>query len=71
MPSIQAAKAAGVPIVVAVNKMDKPAADASQVKTQLLEYEVVLEEFGGDVLSAEVSAVARTGLDKLLEQVPL
>mmetsp|Transcript_43953 Transcript_43953/g.141218 ORF Transcript_43953/g.141218 Transcript_43953/m.141218 type:complete len:709 (+) Transcript_43953:410-2536(+) len=69
--SIKAAKAAGVPIVVAVNKMDKPAADASQVKTQLLEYEVVLEEFGGDVLSAEVSAVARTGLDKLLEQVQL
>ncbi|EOD13321.1 translation initiation factor IF-2 [Emiliania huxleyi CCMP1516] len=69
--SIKAAKAAGVPIVVAVNKMDKPAADASQVKTQLLEHEVVLEEFGGDVLSAEVSAVARTGLDKLLEQVQL
>ena len=42
MPSVQAAKAAGVPIVVAVNKMDKPAADASQVKTQLLELTLTL-----------------------------
>ena len=69
--SIRAAKAADVPIVVAINKVDAPAADASAVKTQLLEHEVVLEEFGGDVLSAEVSAKAKTNLDGLLDQLVL
>lgn len=69
--SIAAAKSAGVPIVVAVNKMDKPDVDPAKVKMQLLEYEVVLEEFGGDVLSAEVSALTGQGLDKLIEQVML
>ena len=69
--SIKAAKSAGVPIVVAINKMDKPDIDPSRVKTQLLEYEVVLEEFGGEVLSAEVSALTGAGLDKLMEQVML
>mmetsp|Transcript_25727 Transcript_25727/g.42489 ORF Transcript_25727/g.42489 Transcript_25727/m.42489 type:complete len:822 (-) Transcript_25727:453-2918(-) len=69
--SIRAAKAASVPLIVAVNKVDKPNADPSKVKTELLEHEVVLEEFGGDVLSAEVSAKEGTGLDLLLEQVVL
>ena len=54
--SIKAAKASDVPIVVAVNKIDKPDADSSKVRMQLLEHEVVLEEFGGDVLSTEVRA---------------
>jgi len=69
--SIKAAKAANVPIIVAINKIDKPNCDPSQVKTQLLEHEVVLEQFGGDVLSVEVSAKERTNLDGLLEQILL
>jgi translation initiation factor IF-2 len=69
--SIAAAKSAGVPIVVAINKMDKPDVNAAKIKTQLLDYNVVLEEFGGDVLSAEVSAVTGQGLDRLIEQVML
>jgi len=69
--SIRAAKAANVPIVVAINKIDKDDIDPNRVKTQLLEYEVVLEEFGGDVLAVEVSARTRQGLDELLEQLVL
>jgi len=69
--SINAAKAANVPVVVAINKIDKPNNDPSRVKTQLLEHEIVLEEFGGDVLSALVSAKERTNLDGLLEQLQL
>ena len=69
--SINAAKAAGVPIVVAINKIDKPGADPNVVKQGLLQHEVVLEEFGGDVLSAQVSAKTGEGLDTLLDQVLL
>ena len=69
--SIRAAKAAEVPLIVALTKSDKPDADAQKVKLQLLESEVVLEEFGGDVLSTPVSAVTREGLDGLLEQIAL
>jgi translation initiation factor IF-2 len=69
--AIRHAKAAGVPIVVAINKIDKPEANPERVKTELLNYEVVLEAFGGDVLSAEVSALKKLGLDKLLETLQL
>lgn len=71
LQSIAAAKAAGVPIVVAINKIDKPDVDSSKVKMQLLEHELVLEEFGGDVLAVPVSATEGTNLDTLLEQLVL
>ena len=54
--SIRAAKQAGCPLVVAINKIDKPDATADVVKQGLLQHEIVLEDFGGDVLSTEVSA---------------
>ena len=69
--SIRAAKAAGVPIIVALTKVDKPNADAQKVKLQLLEKQVVLEEFGGDVLSSLVSAKSGDGLDALFDQIAL
>jgi translation initiation factor IF-2 len=69
--SIKAAKAAGVPVVVAINKIDKPDATADIVKQGLLQHEIVLEDFGGDVLSTEVSAKTGQGLEALLEQVLL
>jgi len=69
--AISHAKNAGVPLVVAINKIDLPSADAAQVKQDLLSHEVVLEEFGGDVLSAEVSAKTGQGVDELLEKVLL
>ena len=67
--SIRAAKAADVPIILALTKVDKPDADPSKVRTQLLEHEVILEEFGGEVLSAQVSAKTGDGLTDLMEQV--
>ncbi len=69
--SINHAKAAGVPIIVAINKIDKPAADAQKVRTQLLQHEVFVESLGGEVLDVEVSAVKGTNLDKLLEAILL
>jgi translation initiation factor IF-2 len=69
--SIKHAKAAGVPIIVAINKMDKPAADPSRVRTELLQHEVFVESMGGDVLDVEVSAITKAGLDKLLETIQL
>ena len=69
--AISHAKNAGVPLVVAVNKIDLPTADVNRVKRELLAHEVVLEEFGGDVLSAEVSAKSGEGLDDLLDKVLL
>jgi len=69
--SIKAAQAADVPIVVAFTKSDKPQADAEKVRMQLLEQSVVLEQFGGDVLSAEVSAKTGSGLENLFEQLQL
>ena len=69
--AINHAKAAEVPIVVAINKIDRPEANPDRVKQELLSEEVVLEEFGGDVLAVEVSALQKTGLDKLLEGVLL
>ncbi|MGA8845125.1 MAG: translation initiation factor IF-2, partial [Nocardioides sp.] len=65
------AKAAGVPIVVAINKMDKPDADPTKVKGQLTEYGLVPEEYGGDSMFVEVSAKAELNLDKLLEAIVL
>jgi translation initiation factor IF-2 len=65
------AKAAGVPIVVAVNKVDKPDADPTKARGQLTEYGLVPEEYGGDTMFVDVSAKAGTGLDALLEAVIL
>ena len=65
------AKAAGVPIVVAVNKIDKPEANAERVKTELVAEEVVPEEYGGDAPFIEVSAKKGMGIDELLENVLL
>ncbi|MBC8130719.1 MAG: translation initiation factor IF-2, partial [Rhizobiaceae bacterium] len=69
--SISHAKAAGVPIIVAINKVDKPSADAQKVRTQLLQHEVFVESMGGEVLDVEVSAKTGAGLDKLLEAIQL
>ncbi len=69
--AINHAKAAKVPMIVAINKIDKYGADANKVRTQLLQHEVVVEEMSGDVLDVEVSAVTGVGLDKLLENIAL
>ena len=69
--AINHAKAAGVSIVVAINKMDKPGANPEQVKQQLTEYELVPEEWGGDIPCIPVSAKKRQGIDDLLEMVTL
>ena len=69
--AISHAKAAGVPIIVAINKMDLDTADPMTVRAQLTEYEVVTESLGGDVLEAEVSATQGTGIDQLLELIEL
>ncbi|MBO6053665.1 MAG: translation initiation factor IF-2 [Clostridia bacterium] len=69
--AINHAKAAGVDIIVAINKMDKPEADAERVKTELTKYELVPEEWGGDVMCVPVSAKTGMGLDDLLESILL
>jgi len=69
--AINHAKAANVPIVVAINKMDKPDANPERVKRQLSELGLVAEEWGGDTLYVEVSAVTKLGIDKLLESLAL
>ncbi|MBB3315619.1 translation initiation factor IF-2 [Rhizobium sp. BK181] len=69
--SINHAKAAGVPIIVAINKVDKPSADPQKVRTQLLQHEVFVESMGGEVLDVEVSAKTGLNLDKLLEAILL
>lgn len=69
--AISHAKAAGVPIIVAINKMDLPGADPTRVRNELLQHEVLLEEVGGDVLAVEVSAKKRTNLEKLEEAILL
>ncbi|MDB5507158.1 MAG: infB, partial [Devosia sp.] len=69
--SIKHAKAAGVPIIVAINKMDKHEANPQRVRTELLQHEVFVESMGGDVLDVEVSATKGTGLAKLLETILL
>ncbi len=69
--AINHAKAAGVSIIVAINKMDKPAANPDQVKQQLTEYELVPEEWGGDTPCIPVSAKKKEGIDDLLEMILL
>ncbi|WP_315919169.1 translation initiation factor IF-2 [Mesorhizobium sp. SP-1A] len=69
--SISHAKAAGVPIIVAINKVDKPSADPQKVRTQLLQHEVFVESMGGEVLDVEVSAKTGQGIDRLLEAILL
>ncbi len=69
--SINHAKAANVPIIVAINKVDKPAANPQKVRTELLQHEVFVESMGGEVLDVEVSAKNHTNLDKLLEAILL
>ncbi len=69
--AVQHAKAAGVPIVVAVNKMDKPEADPERVRTELSKYEVISEEWGGDTIFVPVSAKTGAGIDKLLDAILL
>jgi translation initiation factor IF-2 len=69
--AINHAKAAGVPIVVAINKMDLPAANAHNVRAQLTEHGLLVEDLGGDVISVEVSGLTGTGIDRLLEYLDL
>jgi len=69
--AIAHAKAAEVPMIVAINKMDRPAADAQKVRTELLQHDVQVEGMGGEVLDVEVSAMTGAGLDKLLEAILL
>ncbi|NLS01425.1 translation initiation factor IF-2 [Rhizobium sp. P38BS-XIX] len=69
--SISHAKAAGVPIIVAINKIDKHEANPQKVRTELLQHEVFVESMGGEVLDVEVSAKNGTNLDKLLEAILL
>ena len=69
--AISHAKNAGVPLVVAVNKIDLPAADPEKVKQDLLQHEVVLEEFGGDTMAQAISAKSGQGVDELLEKILL
>jgi len=69
--AINHAKAARVPIIVAINKIDKPDAKPERVRTELLQHEVQVESFGGDVVDVEVSAKNGTNLDKLLEMIAL
>ena len=69
--AINHAKAAGVPIIVAVNKMDKPGANPDRIKQQLTELEIVPEEWGGNTIFCEVSALKKTGIAELLENIKL
>ena len=69
--AINHAKAAQVPMIVAINKIDKPGADPQRVRTELLNHEIVVESLGGETLEIEVSALKKTGLDKLLEAIAL
>ena len=69
--SIKHAKAANVPIVVAINKCDLPEADPQKIKNQLLEYELIAEDLSGDTLMVEISAKTKNNLDKLVEAILL
>jgi translation initiation factor IF-2 len=69
--AINHARAADVPIIVAINKIDKPAANPTRVRNELLKYEIVVESMGGDTLEVEVSALKGTNLDRLLEIILL
>ena len=69
--AINHAKAAGVEIIVAINKMDKPGANPEGIKQELTKYDLVPEEWGGDVMCVPVSALKKTGIDDLLESILL
>ena len=69
--AINHAKAAKVPMIIAINKIDKPAANPEVVKQELLKYDVVVEDFGGEIMAIPVSAKSREGLDKLMEAILL
>ena len=69
--AINHTRAAGVPIIVAINKIDKPSADPQRVRTALLQHEIVVESMGGDTLEVEVSAKQKLNLDKLLDAILL
>ncbi|MDQ3477756.1 MAG: translation initiation factor IF-2 [Pseudomonadota bacterium] len=69
--AINHTRAAGVPMIVAINKIDKPEAKAQRVREELLQHEVIVEEMGGEVQDVEVSATKKTNLDKLLEAIAL
>ena len=69
--AINHTKAAGVPMIVAITKSDKPEANAQKVREALLQYEIVVEEMSGDVQDVEVSALKKTGLDTLIEKIQL
>ena len=69
--AIDHSRAAGAPIIIAINKIDLPESDPNKVRTQLLEHEIVTEAMGGDVLDVEVSALQKMNLDKLVELIAL
>jgi len=69
--AISHAKAAGVPIIVAINKIDKPEANPEKVKQDLMQYEILVEDYGGETISVPVSAKRGDGIDNLLEMVLL
>jgi translation initiation factor IF-2 len=69
--AISHTKAAGVPMIVAITKVDKPEANPQKVREALLQYEVIVEEMSGDVQDVEVSALKKTGLDDLIEKIQL
>jgi translation initiation factor IF-2 len=69
--AINHTKAAGVPMIVAINKIDKPEAKPQKVREELLQHEIVVEQMGGDVQDVEVSALIKTNLDSLLEAIAL
>ena len=69
--AINHAKAAKVPMIVAINKIDKPGSDPNKVRTELLQHGIIVESMSGDVLEAEISATNGTGLEKLLENIIL
>ena len=69
--AINHTKAAGVPMIVAINKIDKPDAKPQKVREELLQHEIIVEDMGGDVQDIEVSATKKTNLDKLLEAIQL
>ncbi len=69
--AIDHAKAAGVPIIVAINKMDKPTANPERVRAELAEHDLLCEEWGGDVICVPISALKHEGIDQLLEMVQL
>lgn len=69
--AINHTKAAGVPMIVAINKIDKPEAKPQRVREELLQHEIIVEEMGGEVQDVEVSATKKTNLDKLLEAIQL